>query len=207
MRAGATLAMFLAFAGEAWADVQAGVDAWSKGDYRTAFDQFKPAAEAGDAKAQFYLAEAFNLGRGTVQDYAEALKWYRKAADQAHPEAMEKLCSAYFFGENIIRKDEIEAAKTCAGAAKAGKVYAAFLAGYLYDFGKGVAVDQVQAAQFYKIAADGGNADAQESLGRMYFFGQGVAQDYAEAVKWNRPVADAGRPFAQYLMEIGRAHV
>ena len=87
MRAGVTLAILLACAGVAWADFQAGLEAWNKGDYRAAFDQFKPGAEQGDAKAQFYLGEAFNLGRGTVQDYVEALKWYRKAAEQGQPEA------------------------------------------------------------------------------------------------------------------------
>ena len=111
----------------------------------------------------------------------------RKAAEQGQLEAQDKLCTAYFFGENIIRKDEAEAAKMCAGAAaRRARCTPAFLAGYLYDFGKGVPADPAKAAQFYKIAAEGGNVDAQEALGRMYFFGQGVAQDYAEAAKWNR---------------------
>ena len=142
MRACAALALFLGLAASAMADVEQGVEAWKQGDFRAALEQFRPAAEQGDARAQFYLAEAFNLGRGTVQDYAEALKWYVKAADGGNIDAQDKLCTAYFFGENIIRKDEALAVKMCAGAAQAGRVYAAFLAGYLYDFGKGVTADR-----------------------------------------------------------------
>jgi len=101
MRAGAILGVLLAFAGSAWADFQAGLQAWEKADFRTAFDQFKPDAEAGDAKAQFYLGEAFSLGRGTVQDYAEALKWYRKAADQGLASAQNSLGVMYYNGQGV----------------------------------------------------------------------------------------------------------
>jgi TPR repeat protein len=59
------------------------------------FEHLKPAAEHGDGRAQFHLAEAYNLGRGTVQDYAEALKWYRKAADGGDVDAQTKLCIAF----------------------------------------------------------------------------------------------------------------
>ena len=127
MRVFTTLLFSLAFAGltcieVALADFDAGLEAYNKGDYKVAFDQFKEAAEQGDARAQFYLAESYNGGQGTVQDYSEALNWYRKAAEQLNPEALDKLCSAYFYGENIIRKDEAEAAKTCAAAARKGKI-------------------------------------------------------------------------------------
>jgi hypothetical protein len=73
MRVCAALVLFLSLAASAMADVEQGVEAWKRGDHRAALEQFKPAAEQGDARAQFYLAEAYNLGRGTVQDYAEAL--------------------------------------------------------------------------------------------------------------------------------------
>ena len=41
-------------------------------------------AEAGDASAQFNLGLRYAQGRGVPYDEKEALKWYRKAAEQGH---------------------------------------------------------------------------------------------------------------------------
>ncbi|MEO6216569.1 MAG: SPOR domain-containing protein [Sphingomonas sp.] len=71
----------------AFADVKAGVDAWSRGDYRKAVDEWRPAAIAGDADAQFNLGQAYKLGRGVPVDMAMAESWYRKAALQGQFEA------------------------------------------------------------------------------------------------------------------------
>ena len=54
------------------ADVKAGVDAWQAGDYRTAVDEWRPLAIAGDADAQFNLGQAYKLGRGVPADLAQA---------------------------------------------------------------------------------------------------------------------------------------
>lgn len=81
----------LAFgAGEATADVRAGVDAWTRGDYRKAVAEWRPAAIAGDGDAQFDLGQAYTLGRGVPVDIAMAESWFRKAALQGHPQAETK---------------------------------------------------------------------------------------------------------------------
>ena len=40
-----------------------------------------------DAQAQFNLGRCYSDGRGVDKDYAEAIKWHRKAADQKYAEA------------------------------------------------------------------------------------------------------------------------
>ena len=40
------------------------------------------AAEQGNAEAQFDLGNCYCKGEGVEQDKAEAVKWYRKAAEQ-----------------------------------------------------------------------------------------------------------------------------
>lgn len=70
-----------------FADVKAGVDAWSRGDYRRAIDEWRPAAIKGDADAQFNLGQAYKLGRGVPVDMPMAEGWYRKAALQGHMQA------------------------------------------------------------------------------------------------------------------------
>lgn len=71
----------------ALADVKAGVDAWGRGDFATAIDEWRGPADAGDADAQFNLGQAYKLGRGVPQDLGQAEKWYKKAADQGHLQA------------------------------------------------------------------------------------------------------------------------
>lgn len=85
------------------ADWQAGLDADKKGDYKTAFNEWKPLAEQGDASAQFSLANMYHNGRGTLKDGKEEVKWYRKAANQGHAGAQFHLALMYSFGINVLK--------------------------------------------------------------------------------------------------------
>ncbi len=42
-------------------------------------------AHRGDAKAQYFLGTMYDFGAGVPRDYKEAVKWYRKAAEQGVP--------------------------------------------------------------------------------------------------------------------------
>jgi uncharacterized protein len=87
---GLTMAIAMA-ATAARADVKAGVDAWSRGDYPAAIKEWRPLAINGDADAQFNLGQAYKLGRGVPIDFKLAEGWYRKAADQGHFQAEDNL--------------------------------------------------------------------------------------------------------------------
>ena len=50
--------------------------------YESAARYFSLAAELGNAEAQYELGDCFVLGTGVKQDFAEAVKWYRTAAEQ-----------------------------------------------------------------------------------------------------------------------------
>ena len=56
--------------------------AFTRGDYTTALGLLRPLAEQGLAKAQYALGAMYDHGWGVPQNYAEALKWYRLAADR-----------------------------------------------------------------------------------------------------------------------------
>ena len=49
---------------------------------------FQEAAELGHAAAQYELGVAYSLGLGIEQNNEESMKWYRKAAEQGHEEAI-----------------------------------------------------------------------------------------------------------------------
>ncbi len=46
------------------------------------FEKTKQLAEQGDADAQYYLGWQYEYGQGVKEDYAEAVRWYTKAAEQ-----------------------------------------------------------------------------------------------------------------------------
>ena len=56
-------------------------------DHETAYKLFLPLAEQGNADAQSNLGLMYESGRGVPQDYKEAIKWYRLAADQGFARA------------------------------------------------------------------------------------------------------------------------
>ncbi len=63
-------------------DFEVGVEAWGRGDYDRAVQEFRPLAEQGHAPAQFNLGVMYDKGHGTPQDYQEAVRWYQLAAEQ-----------------------------------------------------------------------------------------------------------------------------
>ena len=69
-------------AAPAWAEFQVGMDAYNRGDFKTALREWQPMAEQGDARAQFYFGLLYENGDGVPLDYAKARQWYEKAAAQ-----------------------------------------------------------------------------------------------------------------------------
>jgi len=136
--------------------------AYHSGDYETAYRFIKPLAEGGLPEAQLNLGLMYEKGQGVPQDYAEALKWYRKAAEQGNAKAV-----------MWYRK-----------AAEQGNAEAQFGLGHMYDERLGVPQDYAEAAKWYRRAAEQGFAEAQTNLGIMYFTGQGVPKDYVLAHMW-----------------------
>jgi len=60
-------------------------------------------AEKGDTKAEYSLGYMYYHGKGVPQDYAEAVRWYRKAAEQGGPEGQRELASVYYYGKEYHR--------------------------------------------------------------------------------------------------------
>ena len=58
-----------------------GVDDYQRGDYAAAYREFLSAAEQGDGNAAHALGLMYLTGRGVAQDNAQAIQWYREAAE------------------------------------------------------------------------------------------------------------------------------
>jgi uncharacterized protein len=108
----------------AFADFQAGVDAYQKGDYVGAVKEWRPLAEAGDPIAQFNLGLLYLDGHGVPQSVAEAANWFRRAAEQDYTEAQHNLGAMYGSGQGV-KRDYVQAYKwlnICAAKGNGGCV-------------------------------------------------------------------------------------
>ncbi len=96
------IAVGLALAAQpAMADVKAGVDAWSIGDFGGAVKEWRDPAKKGDPDAQFNMGQAYKLGRGVKQDFNLAADWYQRAAKQGHLQAADSLGHFYHYQGKI----------------------------------------------------------------------------------------------------------
>jgi hypothetical protein len=105
-------------------------------------------------------------GQGVTKDDAEAVKWYRKAAEQGHAEAQANLGIMYQHGRGIP-KDDAEAVKWYRKAAEQGQALGQNNLGWMYANGQGVTKDDAEAVKWYRKAAEQGHVTAQNNLLRM----------------------------------------
>ena len=138
----------------------------------------------------------FYYGKGVPQDYNEAIRWYRKSADQGDAMAQYGLAFMYDRGTGLPQ-DYAEAVRWGRKAAEQGNAMAQSYLGFSHAQGHGVSQDYAEAVRWYRKAAEQGDSKAQYALGYMYSRGQGVVQDRAEAVRWYNKAAEQGDTKAQ----------
>ncbi len=127
----------------AWADYQAGMDAYNRGDFATALREWRPLAEQGDAKAQFSFGLLHENGDGVPRDYAKARQWYEKAAAQGDAKAQLYLGLQSSFGQGVPM-DLVEAYMWYSLAAGNGNAHAP---GYRNDLSRQMTPAQIAEAQ------------------------------------------------------------
>jgi hypothetical protein len=142
--------------------VKAGISAWSAGDHARAVEIWRPLASAGNADAQFNLAQAYNLGRGVPIDLAAAQGWYERAARQGHRDAQTSL-GLTLFGNG----DRIGAMRWLKLAADRGEPRAMLVYGTALFNGDGIPTDRVRAYAMISRAAAQGMTGAAGTLADM----------------------------------------
>lgn len=83
------------------------------------FDFLLKKAKRGNRDAQFAVGEKYYKGNGVDKNYAEAVKWYRKAAEHGYAKAQCDLGTCYYEGHGVS-KDYQEALKWYSKAAEQG---------------------------------------------------------------------------------------
>ncbi len=100
-------------------------------------------ANAGNAEAQYQLGNAYNYGDGVRRDYAQALVWYRKGAEQGDAKSEFQLGGLYHFGHGVP-PDDAQGFAWIMKAAEQGHGDAEFFIATSYGEGWGVAKDDGQ---------------------------------------------------------------
>jgi hypothetical protein len=164
--------------------------------------------ENHEPKPEVSVAGAVARGEKAAErgDYAEAMRWYREAADQGDAHAQVLIGDLFLSGSGVAW-DAGEGTRWYHKAADQGNAKAEIRIAQ-------VSSDRAEQMRWYRKAADQGDADAQFEIGWRFETGPfyDVAQDYGEAMLWYRKAADQGHARAArgiaelYLQARGVAH-
>jgi TPR repeat protein len=164
---------------------------WFSRPQSPAVETTETRAGHGDAEAQFNLGVKF-AGEGATQDYAQALHWYLKAADQSHALAQFNLAVMYAAGQGAPR-DEAKSAGWMQKAADQGD------AGAQYNIGM----------KLHRASLDGLPEAAPESRIQAYkwlqlsaaqgYRGSEAAWAFVALTMTREDVADGSRRIAAFV--------
>ncbi|KRA82661.1 SPOR domain-containing protein [Altererythrobacter sp. Root672] len=158
----AILALAVLGAAPAMADVKAGVDAWSRGDFAVAVREWEAPAANGDADAMFNLAQAYRLGRGVPIDAGRAEDLYARAAAAGHIRAADT------YGLMLFQDGRREAALPYVqAAARRGDPRAQYLLGVAHFNGDLLERDWARAYALLTLANGQGLPQAAAALSEM----------------------------------------
>lgn len=190
-----------------------------KQDYKAAVKWYRLAADQGVAASQYSLGLLFDtqgLPQGVpqlvndalkaasvdmTQDYVEALKWYRLAADQGYGPAQGSLGLMYAKGQGVPQ-DEREAVKWFRLAAEKRNFEAAFNLAICYQKGQGVASNHVTALALFSLLA-AGRSDSRASLPRDELLKSIPAKERATAQDLTQELRKPGN-FLRALDSLGQ---
>jgi cell division protein FtsN len=160
---GAALALLAAAAATpAAADVKAGVDAWTAGDFTRAVVEWQGPAAQGDPDALFNLAQAYRLGRGVEVDNVRARQLYEQAARLGHVKAADN------YGLMLFQEGEqAKAMPFVKAAADRGDPRAQYVLGLSHFNADYAPKDWTRAYALMTLANGAGLPQAREALGQM----------------------------------------
>lgn len=161
-RAGLGIAALALLTSPALADVKAGVDAWSAGDFTRAVVEWQGPAATGDPDALFNLAQAYRLGRGVEIDNARARQLYEQAAKLGHVKAADN------YGLMLFQEGEQDKAMPLIrAAADRGDPRAQYVLGLSHFNADYAPRDWVRAYALMTLANGSGLPQARDALAQM----------------------------------------
>ena len=177
--------------------IQMGIIRYSEGDksgavywfYKAIPIRYRPtikiieeiADKNNDVIFQFQLGEIYSKGIGGDKDNREAIRWYKRAAEQGNEEAIEWL----------INQNEAEIN---------------YFLGKLYYENKSLNKSIDESIYFFRQSAEKGYTKAQKFLGDLFYLGMEKKRDYQEAAMWYEKVANKIESNAEIQLRLGEIY-
>lgn len=151
-------------------------------------------ASAGDAKSQYWMGVAYDVGNDAPRDIDAAMTWYRRAAEAGNPEAQHSLGSA-------LQAEKRYAEGFAWYEKAAAQEHARSISGLaaLHDAGLGVKRDRGEAFQLWSRAAELGWAEAMWSIANLYRVGALGERDLITACAWTHRARGYALPLERVL--------
>lgn len=143
-------------------------------DYFLARQWYTKAANGGND----YAATEIGKMEMDNNNYEEAVKWFRKAAENGYADAQNRLGVRYSKGEGVIQ-DEEEALIWFVKAAEQGHSKAQSNIGCCYYYGEGVPKDEYKSKEWLRKSAEQGDEKAINLLYKWYGEGLGDSSTIA----------------------------
>lgn len=169
-------------------------------------------AEKGEAEAQFELGRKYSQMRKVtfskeekLKDVfgIEAVKWYKKAADQGYQFAQYNLGKCYFCGDGI-NENKQEGFKWYKKAAEQGHAFAIADVAICYEDGEGVEKNDMMAKKWFSKAeekAEQGNTDIFGYIGKHYYCKFDLDNRMEVASKWFEKAVEHGDTSCQAYLD------
>ena len=94
---------FLILATPVTADMPTARDAFQAGQFTKAIAELRPAAQSGNAEAEFLLGNIHGLGLGVEADPVRGFEWHFRAAMKGHPAAQLRISRAFEAGNGVAQ--------------------------------------------------------------------------------------------------------
>lgn len=163
---------------------------WFRSAATPVLESIETQAERGDADAQFHLGLRFANGQGPGLNYAQAARWYRKAAEQSHALAQFNLGVMYAEGQGMP-SDKAQAELWIDRAAHLGDAAAQYRLGIAHQraslerFAVNASESRIEAYKWLQLADDKGYRDSDMARGLVV-----LRMTREEVTDGNRRVAD-----------------
>jgi len=114
-------------------------------------------------EARFVLGQLFTNGHGVMQDYAEALTWFQRAANEGHAGSQAALGSMFLQGQGVA-VNPVTARQWLLKAARQNDGRAQYYLGEMSESGVFAESDPLQALAWYDLASRNGFREARARI-------------------------------------------